>query len=146
MRQTPGSTVAITSSIGELVRSGGPGDVPESASPTPATSAERVLAQARADCMRVGLDPLEYASLLLPEALLAMMVHGLSQEECAAQFRRFIDENLSRWYAMANGAHERCDCARDHARELEAIGRSVSETKRAEHGDSGRSGTGTNTC
>lgn len=85
-------------------------------------AAERVLAQARAECIRAGLSPLEYAKLLLPEALLAMMVHGLAQEQCAAQFQRFLDGNLEHWHAMARGAAERCDCAIDHGGEAQGAG------------------------
>src|SRR5690606_14621667 len=52
-----------------------------SLSPEVQESAVLRIAMARAECMRLGITPTEFAELLLPEVLLALMVDGMRQEE-----------------------------------------------------------------
>ena len=83
--------------------------------------AETVLAKARADCARVGATPLQCAELMLQEALLAMMVHGLSEHECTTAIKCFADETVTDWFAMVARSTERCDCAREQMRDLQHL-------------------------
>lgn len=92
--------------------SGGAGGQPRAGEP------KAIVARARAECVAAGTDPLHYATLMLEEALLAMMVHGLDQAECRRRLAQFSEQTVPEWFAMADRSAERCDCAREHAREV----------------------------
>ncbi len=77
------------------------------------TSATRVLAEARARCAELGLDPGKLASLFLPEALLAMMVAGMSQEEAEEVFARFAREEIPAWYLQVRRTAGYCECEQE---------------------------------
>jgi len=81
---------------------------------------EAILARARGQCIAEGVSPQQLAYLLLPEALLAFMVAGLEQDDTAQAFRDYAEGEVAEWYAKANAATERCDCAREHIAELQA--------------------------
>ena len=81
--------------------------------------AEAILARARGECIAEGISPQQLACLLLPEALLAFMVAGLEQDDTARAFRDYAEGEVAEWYAKANAATERCDCAREHIAELQ---------------------------
>jgi hypothetical protein len=80
--------------------------------------AETILARARAECIAAGITPAQFAKLLLPEALLALMIEGLDERQTRAVFGGFVDKEIGEWYERSRGAAERCDCAIDHASEL----------------------------
>ena len=76
-------------------------------------AATRVIAEARARCIDLGLGPREFAQLLLPEALLAMMVAGLRQEDVQAEFDRFAREEIAVWFLQVKRTAGYCDCERE---------------------------------
>lgn len=94
------------------------------ADPLPAADAvktgESVLAHARAECVALDITPARFAEMLLPEALLALMVEGLDEQQARAMFTGFVEHEIGAWYARARVASERCDCAIEHATERHA--------------------------
>lgn len=75
--------------------------------------ATAIIAKARADCAELGLSPAEFADLLLPEALLAMMVEGMTQEEVGEAFGRFGRDEVAAWFLQLKRAVGYCDCERE---------------------------------
>lgn len=80
-------------------------DVPEAAT--------RLVAEVRARCAALGVSPRQFAEILLPEALLAMMVSGMSQEEAVAAFEDFASREVPAWYLQVKRTAGFCDCARE---------------------------------
>jgi hypothetical protein len=76
-------------------------------------AAKLVVAKARAECMQLGLTPRQLADLILPEALLAMMVDGMTQEEVEDAFREFADDEITAWFFRVKRVTGFCDCARE---------------------------------
>ncbi|MGE0653453.1 MAG: hypothetical protein AB7P12_17175 [Alphaproteobacteria bacterium] len=83
------------------------------ASPDIAEKATRLIAEARVQCVQLGLDPQQFAELLLPEALLAMMIGGLQQEEVEAVFDRFRQTEIPAWFLQVKRTVGYCDCERE---------------------------------
>ncbi len=77
------------------------------------------IAAARARCMELGLTPTQFAELLLPEALLAMMVDGLKQAEVDERFARFAREEIPRFFLQVKAVAGQCDCQREAMRDHE---------------------------
>lgn len=71
------------------------------------------IAAARARCIELGLTPTQFAELLLPEALLAMMVDGLKQSEVDEKFVRFAREEIPRFFLQVKAVAGQCDCQRE---------------------------------
>lgn len=87
--------------------------------------ATQLIADVRYRCIQLGLSPQQFAELLLPEALLAMMVAGMQKEDAEAAFERFTREEISAWYLQVKRTAGFCDCAREAFGEHEvACGRS----------------------
>lgn len=90
---------------------------PSSAEPRPGdnrlTVATQLIAETRAECAALGLSPAEFAELLLPEALLAMMVDGMSQEEVEDAFARFARDEIGAWFFRVKRVAGYCDCERE---------------------------------
>lgn len=78
-----------------------------------AAEATRLLADVRSRCVALGLAPREFAELLLPEALLAMMVSGMRQEEIEEAFARFARDEISAWFLQVKRTAGYCDCERE---------------------------------
>jgi len=90
-------------------------------------AATRQLAEARSRCIQLGLSPQQFAELLLPEALLAMMVAGMEQEQAEAAFERFAREEIKAWYLQVKRTAGYCDCEREAFGEHQAAcGRTLS--------------------
>ncbi|NQU58414.1 MAG: hypothetical protein HQ513_14365 [Rhodospirillales bacterium] len=77
------------------------------------TAATLIVAKARAECMQLGLTPRQFADLILPEALLAMMVHDMTQEEVEDAFQEFARDEIAAWFFQVKRATGFCDCARE---------------------------------
>lgn len=75
--------------------------------------ATRVVADARHRCAEMGLSPRQFGEILLPEALLAFMVAGLTQEEVEAAFASFVRDEVPEWYLRVKRTAGFCDCARE---------------------------------
>ena len=76
-------------------------------------SATRLLAETRTRCVASGITPEQFAHLLLPEALLAMMVAGMQQEEVEAAFRIFARDEIPAWFLQVKRTAGYCDCERE---------------------------------
>lgn len=76
-------------------------------------AATRLVADLRARCAALGLTPRQFADILLPEALLAMMVSGMSQEEAEIAFESFAKNEVPAWYLQVKRTAGFCDCARE---------------------------------
>ena len=72
-----------------------------------------MIAKTRAECAALGLSPGEFADLLLPEALLAMMVDGMTQEEVENAFTRFAKDEIGVWFFRVKRVAGYCDCERE---------------------------------
>lgn len=72
---------------------------------------------ARAECAQLGLTPREFAELLLPEALLAVMVDGMTQSEVGAFFSDFAREEVPKFFMQVKRATGYCDCQREAMQE-----------------------------
>jgi hypothetical protein len=79
--------------------------------------AVRRVAAARAECAQLGLNPREFAELLLPEALLAVMVDGMTQSEVGAFFSDFAREEIPKFFMQVKRATGYCDCQREAMQE-----------------------------
>lgn len=88
-----------------------------SLSPEVQESAVLRIAMARAECMRLGITPTEFAELLLPEVLLALMVDGMRQEEVNGVFQRFTSEEVPRFFLQVKRVSGFCDCHREATEE-----------------------------
>ena len=77
------------------------------------------IAAARARCMELGLTPTQFAELLLPEALVAMMVDGLKQADVSEKFARFALEEIPRLFLQVKAVAGQCDCQREAMQEHE---------------------------
>jgi hypothetical protein len=76
--------------------------------------ATRLLAEVRSRCCgELGLTPQQFAELLLPEALLAMMVAGMRQEQVEEVFARFAREEICAWFLQVKRTVGYCDCERE---------------------------------
>jgi len=75
--------------------------------------ATALIAKTRAECAAIGLSPGEFAHLLLPEALLAMMVDGMTQEEVENAFARFAKDEIGAWFFRVKRVAGYCDCERE---------------------------------
>lgn len=75
--------------------------------------ATRLLAEVRSKCVALGLTPREFADLLLPEALLAMMVSGMREEEVKEAFARFARDEIGAWFLQVKRTAGYCDCERE---------------------------------
>jgi|SRR5688572_15945356 len=75
--------------------------------------ATRLLLEVRTRCVALGLAPQQLAELLLPEALLAMMVAGMSQEDVEEVFARFARDEIPAWYLQVKRTAGYCDCERE---------------------------------
>lgn len=82
-------------------------------SPEMVSDATRIVSEARAQCAALGVPPEAFAALLLPEALLAMMVAGMRQEEVEDEFARFARENIPAWFLQVKRTAGYCDCERE---------------------------------
>lgn len=87
------------------------------AGPEVVDKATRLIAEVRVQCVQLGLDSQQFAELLLPEALLAMMVAGLQQEDVEALFDRFRQTEIPAWFLQVKRTVGYCDCERDARRE-----------------------------
>jgi hypothetical protein len=76
-------------------------------------TATQLIAEVRARCVSLGLTPRQFADILLPEALLAMMVSGMKQEEVENVFRTFAQEEIAAWYMQVKRTAGYCDCERE---------------------------------
>jgi len=76
-------------------------------------AAKLIVAKARGECMQLGLTPRQFADLMLPEALLAMMVHGMTFEEVVDAFQEFEGNEIAAWFFRVKRATGFCDCARE---------------------------------
>jgi len=76
-------------------------------------TATRLIADVRARCVELGVSPRQFAEILLPEALLAMMVSGMRQEEAEAAFEAFARNEVPAWYLQVKRTAGFCDCARE---------------------------------
>ena len=77
------------------------------------TTATRLIAEMRIRCVTLGLTPRQFAELLLPEALLAMMVAGMRQEDVQEVFQRFASDEVPAWFLQVKRHTGYCDCARE---------------------------------
>ncbi|HKU87425.1 MAG TPA: hypothetical protein VJV77_13915 [Casimicrobiaceae bacterium] len=75
--------------------------------------ATALIAQVRHQCAAIGLSPSDFAELLLPEALLAFMVSGMTQEQVEAVFERFARTEIAAWFLQVKRTAGYCDCARE---------------------------------
>jgi len=75
--------------------------------------ATALIAQVRHQCAAMGLSPSDFAELLLPEALLALMVSGMTQEQVQAVFERFARAEIPAWFLQVKRTAGYCDCARE---------------------------------
>jgi hypothetical protein len=75
-------------------------------------AATRLIADVRARCAALGLTPRQFADLLLPEALLAMMIDGMRQGEVETAFAAFAHNEISLWFERVRRAGG-CDCERE---------------------------------
>ena len=75
--------------------------------------ATKLIAEVRTRCIALGLTPKQFADLLLPEALLAMMVAGMPQEEVEEAFAHFVREEISAWFLQVKRTAGYCDCERE---------------------------------
>ena len=75
--------------------------------------ATRMIADARHRCAAIGVSPAEFAELLLPEALLAFMVSGMTQEQVEAAFAHFAQNEIAAWFLQVKRTAGYCDCARE---------------------------------
>jgi hypothetical protein len=75
--------------------------------------ATALIAKTRAECAVLGLSPREFADLLLPEALLAMMIDDMTQEEVEGVFARFAREEIAAWFFRIKRVAGYCDCERE---------------------------------
>lgn len=81
-----------------------------------ATNLERatlLIAEVRQKCVALGIEPRQFAMLLLPEALLAMMVSGMRQEEVEEAFNRFVSDDVVEWFLQVKRTAGYCDCERE---------------------------------
>jgi hypothetical protein len=85
----------------------------EGATSDPLEAATRILADARRRCADLGLTPMQFAEILLPEALLACMVAGMKQEEVEALFGNFAHDEIPEWFLRVKKTSGFCDCARE---------------------------------
>lgn len=86
---------------------------PTSGNTDTVATATRLIAEVRTRCAALGLAPREFADLLLPEALLAMMVAGMRQEEVEEAFARFARDEISAWFLQVKRTAGFCDCERE---------------------------------
>jgi hypothetical protein len=75
--------------------------------------ATALIAQVRHQCAAMGLSPPDFAELLLPEVLLALMVSGMTQEQVQAVFERFARAEIPAWFLQVKRTAGYCDCARE---------------------------------
>jgi hypothetical protein len=75
--------------------------------------ATALIAEVRHRCAAIGLAPSDFAELLLPEALLAFMVSGMTQEQVEAVFERFARAEIAAWFLQVKRTAGYCDCARE---------------------------------
>lgn len=76
-------------------------------------TATRLIADVRARCAALGLKPRQFADLLLPEALLAMMIDGMRQGEVETAFAAFARSEIPAWFEQVRRAGGYCDCERE---------------------------------
>jgi len=99
----------------------------------PIETATQLIAEVRARCVSLGLTPRQFADILLPEALLAMMVSGMKQEEVENVFGTFARDEIAAWYLQVKRTAGYCDCEREARGEHSMSCALASATLLAEH-------------
>lgn len=72
--------------------------------------AMRLIADTRRRCADLGITPRDFGDLLLPEALLAFMVSGLTREQVQSVFASFAESEIDAWFQQINRGSTLCDC------------------------------------
>ncbi len=76
-------------------------------------AATLLLAEARGRCVALGVTPQKLAELFLPEALLALMVSDMRQEEVEHVFANFARDEIPAWFLQVKRTAGYCDCERE---------------------------------
>jgi hypothetical protein len=71
------------------------------------------IAGLRAECLESGIEPAVLGDLLVEEALLAWMMHGLSEQQIHQRATEKLRRDLREWFFRARAVTGQCDCVRE---------------------------------
>jgi hypothetical protein len=62
--------------------------------------AAEIIAKARADCLKLGVSPLELAALFLDDAVLGLYADGRRRRDASQFFRDYVQRRIPYWYSI----------------------------------------------
>ncbi len=68
--------------------------------------AAQIIADARVECLELGVSPKEIADIMMDEATVGLMTEGKSLSEIQAAFRKYSRKSLPKFYAGIRGLAE----------------------------------------
>lgn len=87
---------------------------PESEAETAALQqATQILAQARAQCVALGIEADRLGTLLLDEAMLAWLMAGWPERDVRERLLEAMGRDVRQWYGRARVATGQCDCVQE---------------------------------
>ena len=68
--------------------------------------AAQIIADARVECLKLGVSPKEIADIMMDEATVGLMTEGKSLSEIQTAFRKYSKKSLPKFYAGIRGLAE----------------------------------------
>ncbi len=77
------------------------------------SQAVRILADARAECVALGVDPDRLGTMLLDEAMLSWLIAGWSERDVRERLLEAMGRDVRQWFGRARVATGQCDCVQE---------------------------------